>query len=435
MSKTFNHIIIVFAAVCSLHLFTACDKEIIPDKEKAVGSTPAVYLSVTRAQQTGVNSFNADIDDFEDRVHDLAMLVFDSSTGTKVCTFFDKNIPFTQKVKTFTVELTPGTRDFYFIANMPMTALESIADKAAMEAYIQQMNVFDTNLYVGATETKGFPMSRIYYNQSITEGGSLMNPIPFQPNGDNEVTLTRTVAKVEVSFTGNADNIQSVSFAHAYTQFRLGFTTGNTPNSGYHPVKTVAKKNDKYTYYVPEAAINTASLIWNQATPNTPINYFIIQTTGGETYNIPLVWNGDDSKENYLRFARGEEYPTNPQLPNYSVVRNQIYRYVITLNNIEILYNVQPWNEVSKSVYMGYGYNVEIDGNEVTISNTVKACVPHKVTLEPLGTTTINGGANAVSFTQTPQGASSTYTLANVPTSGDYLQLKYNDMPVRTFSK
>ena len=102
----------------------SCDKLLYDNlEEKPDGNEAKVFLAVTRSAHTdGNESINKDEIDFEDRVHDMAMFVFDNVTGNLVGEpYFESNIPITDKSKTFIVELTPGQRDFYFVANMPKT--------------------------------------------------------------------------------------------------------------------------------------------------------------------------------------------------------------------------------------------------------------------------------------------------------------------------
>ena len=71
--------------------FSGCQSQ-TDDDSSTTDPQSIVYLSVTRAQVDGLETFNADDEDYEDRVHDMAMLVFDSSTGTKVGEYFDEHI-------------------------------------------------------------------------------------------------------------------------------------------------------------------------------------------------------------------------------------------------------------------------------------------------------------------------------------------------------
>ena len=86
---------------------------------------------------------------------------------------------------------------------------------------------------------------------------------------------------------------------------------------------------------------------------------------------------------------------------------------------------------------MGYGYNVGVDedGN-VTISNTVLACDPHKVTLKTKGTFKFDDNTTEKIFDTLDLDASTTYKVTPNPSTGDeYLDVYYNDELVKTFTK
>jgi|AGTN01.1.fsa_nt_gi hypothetical protein len=419
--------------------FAGCDK-LIYDQEEA-GGQPPVYLSVTRSAHTdGNESINKDDEDFEDRVHDLAMLVFDSSTGVKVAEYFDESIAVTEKNNTFVVQLTPGQRDFYFVANMPIIALKAITAKAQMETYMNTLRNLDASLYLGAAETNGFPMSRVYLNQTITTGGNIYQPAPFRPDGEDKVKLIRVVAKLEVRLAGTDLDVKDIYFRNANRNFYLVNPSATTPstyfndNSTNEPLHKV--EDNTYIYYMPEAII--ASATWSATGHNKPINYFTIETNSGAKYDIPIISNGTlPITDNYMAKATGNDPGFTPQ---YTIKRNDHYKYVINnLQKIEILYLVNEWELVNKILYMGYGYNVEIDGTTVTISNTVDACDPHHVRLETVGSITFSDGTTVKDFDDYHTTAAISYELSVEPTVGygDYLRAYYNDMdtPAKIFSK
>ncbi|WP_080905051.1 fimbrial protein [Parabacteroides sp. Marseille-P3160] len=396
---------------------------------------PVVYLAMTRAQGSA-ESVNEDVTDYEDRVHDFALLVFDSSTGKKVGEYFESSIPVSEKSKTFTVKLTPGTRDFYFVANMAgVASLEGISNRDGMDTYMRQLRNLDTDLYLNAAEGKGFPMSRVYTNQTIPEGGSVYAPLPFRPGGEDRVKLVRALAKLEVKLTDSESSIVDNLYYHnAYRQYSLLQLEPLTSPSYYDdkPLKKVDANT--YIYYMPEAIL-TASTPWGTG-DHKPVNYFVIKTTGGTEYEIPiLTYGGDTPITDYLKFARGEE--TNK--PDYSVFRNHYYRYLIrnlSVPTIEIFYNVLEWQVVSKSTFMGYWYNVEVEGDEITIQNTVKACPPHNVKLVTVDPYKFSDNTTEKEFTNEAPDASVTYKLNAVPAAGDpYLEVYYNDILVKTFIK
>ncbi len=434
--------LLYFLTACLLLALGACDSLIYDDRDGSheTDEGPVVYLSITKAQAAGLESLNADAADYEDRVHDLALLVFDSGTGVKVGEYFDENIPFGVKEKSFTVKLTPGTRDFYFVANMPMTELKAIGTKGAMLTYMQSFRNLDAGLYLGATESRGFPMSRVYLGQVVTEGGNIYAPMPFRPNGEDRVNLIRTVAKLEVVIEGGATGagVQNIYYKNAFRQF--GFTEGAYPASvSYYEDKPLKKVGDSYIYYMPETMINAVS--WSAAADHKPVNYFRIEMAGGIAYDIPIITdNRVITDTNYMTFATGK----NPaDLPDYSLYRNRHYYYLIkNLQKIEIMYSVDPWNVTKSQTFMGYGYNVNVgDDGKVRVSNTVNVCAPHTVKLATVAPFTFSDGTTQKVFTSLGTTDFVEYTLNPVPKTGDgaFLKVWYNDggsdAPVKTFSK
>ena len=416
----------------------SCDKLIYDNIDEKPDNDAKVYLSITRAADTdGNESINKDEVDFEDRVHDMAMFVFDNASGNLVGEpYFESNIPVSNKSKMFTVPLTPGQRDFYFIANMPMASLTGITTRSALEGYMKTATNLDESLYLAASETKGFPMSRVYLDQTITEGGTIYNPKPFRPNSEDKVKLQRVVAQLQVDIVGDEIGaVKNVYFKNAFRKFSLLADGVMTTPEYYVETATnnaLRKNGNSYIYYMPEALMNTPA--WT-ATDHKPINYFVVETVTGTTYEIPIITYKDSIPGgNYLSFARGEQ----TDKPDYNIYRNNRYVFTIkSLEDIQIDYVVNPWILVQSSFYMGYGYNVSVDedGN-VTISNTVLACDPHKVTLKTKTGFTFDGGGTERIFANTDPAASASYKVLPVPTAGQaYLDLYYNDDLVKTFTK
>ncbi len=414
-------------------VMTGCIYDSVTTDEPA--SSPVVYLSITRAQAAGTETFNEDATEYEDRVHDLAMLVFDSSTGAKVCEYYDENIPFAEKGKTFTVKLTPGQRDFYFVANMPMSALSGIADKTAMDSYIAAMNNMDAALYQHATETKGFPMSRIYTNQTISIGGTELFPLPFKPDGEDRVRLIRVVAKLEVQIS-DADfnnDITKITLKNAFSQFHLNHSNTTPFNPTYAADQfRNHSSTGTYLFYMPEALMSNPA--WS-TDGHRPINYFVIETSYGLTYEVPIITYATPLNEDYMTFATGNS--TTTPGPNYNIYRNHHYLYIIK-SPLVIYYTVTPWQTVNFQTYLGYGYNVQVDeAGVVSVYNTVAACDPHTVVLSTLGSFKFSDNSTLKTFNSLTAAASAQYQLDPIPGTGagQYLKVSYNGTQVRIFSK
>lgn len=459
--------------------FAGCDK-LIYDQEPKGGINHKVYLSVNvRAAQpsSGLrSSINQDITYSEDRVQSLAMLIFKSDNGERVGLHVIENtLGSGEATRAFQVEMTPGQYDLYFVANLPdlQTALNeiNIPNRAAMNTYLENADrMLSEALYLGASATEAFPMARVYLNQEITEGGTIYQPKPFKPkqlnseertvvvnasgNGEDErnyVELIRVVAKLEVNLEGVADvGVDKVYFRNANRHFRLVEFEG-APTAYYNDnlTNTTLRQlpgTNTYVYYMSEAIIGTTS--WSGTGNNQPINYFTILTLDGKVYDIPIItYDGVTPipAGDYLNFS------TDGRADNmYSIFRNRHYVYTVrNLEKIEIGYQVDPWNVVERPTYMGYGYNVEVDkdGN-VTITNTIDDCMPHKVYLVAVGgayfdtdtsaTTTIEYGYTSeddpgYDEETAKAGYSEDFTLnSSFVTSGPYLEVYYNKVPGAT---
>lgn len=421
----------------------SCSGLVYDDYEELVeeeSPSPVVYLSIQRVQAAGTESYNADDDDFEDRIHDLALLVFDSSTGSKVGTYFDTNIPFSSKNTMFTVELTVGVRDFYFVANMPMGILGTIKNRSEMEDYLASNRDMNPFHFLNASEWNGFPMSGVYRNQVINHGGAVYSPQPFRPTNESgvvedKIKLMRAVAKLEVILNDPADSasVRAVYYRNAFRTYSL--TTNPAPAvHSFYPDQAIPKAHNAYVYYMPEAIMSSPS--WSFSPDHKPINYFVIETIAGETFEIPVVtYDGAIASQEYLQYARGELSET----PDYSIYRNRHYFFrVESLKKVEISYSIVPWNDVKKSTYMGYGYTVSVDESGlIDISNTIDACDPHSVRIEAIAPFQFEDGTSSKLFDLLPLESKASYKLDPIPTdgSGNYLEVYYNGILVKTFSR
>lgn len=443
---------LVYTVIVALLLFMPGCSEEIP--LNSGGKGPVVYLAVTRAHVADTESINKDNTDFEDRVHDLAMLVFDSNTGNLIANHFDEHIPKDDIAKSFTVELTPGLRDFYFIANRPKSEISGITTRAVMNTYMSGLRNLDDALYTSATENKGFPMSRIYTNQQVTAGGTIYQPVPFRPHINNvseeRVKLIRAVAKLEIDLRAIATDVSSVRYYHANRNFNLkspASTSGDSPfytTPGFDYV-TLTGKQGVFLFYMPEL-IMPQNVVWDEAKASTPINYFEIVFFNNKSYKIPVITNGE-SIPDYLDFVK-------TGTPDFNILRNDHYKYTIRRsgNGIEILYSILPWSRVKKELYMGYWFNIETgDDGSIRIINTVDDCLPHKVTLKAL-----NGayfGTNpsdkeitygyeteidpAAGSEKMKEGYFEDYKINNEPVASgaEYMEVYYNDLKVKTYLK
>lgn len=469
----------IYIAVAFLFLsLLGCEKLIFDGAiEDTSGSEPKVYLSVTtRAAQSNSgfrSSINTTGTNFEDHVHSLAMVIFESESDNVVGEpYFNSNLGSGVATHAFTVEMKPGNYDFYFIANVPEleTTIKNISNRASLASLMNSLRTLDGNLYKSATSSKGFPMARIYMNQKVEAGGTVYQPLPFKPKfnatdiqnvtttydasgADREyVELIRVVAKLEINFDEiSAGMVKEVKYHNAFGEYSLTPQTLTIASPIYavdSKIEPIAGTNT-YLYYIPEALMTTPS--WSTTGDNKPINYFSINTNGDDIYNVPIITTSSDIiySENYLAKATG----TDPSfIPDYNIYRNHHYKFTVKIHQgIEILYTINPWNLVKKQLFMGYGYNVEIDeeGN-ITVSNTIDDCLPHKISLEAIGGAhfgTAGDNERVFGFSSETDtnfdwdklktSYSQNYTINNdnVNNGDGYLNIHYNGVLVKTFTK
>lgn len=466
----------IFTILFALLLFSGgCDKLIydqyLDGEGGSGGNAPKVFLSVNHGGAAKLRSsselpddptINKDETDYEDWVHDLALFVFDHDTGELVTKYFDEGNNNNKITNSFVIELTPGQRDFYFVANMPASGLSNITDRAGMNAYMSAINTLDGALYQAATAIKGFPMARVYTNQTVSEGGTVYQPAPFKPNGnEDQVLLVRVVAKLEVQIDASEfESVESITLKNAYQDYHLrhGDVVSSVVTSGiplnqnpiqHHSDITLTKNETKKSFYayMPEALMTDAS--WKNA-EHKPINYFVITTTSDKTFEVPIITANKDYSftENYLTYAK-----SNEDQDKYNIFRNRKYHYQVkNLSDIEVAYKVNEWQYVPTSLYMGYGYNVEVDpdGN-IKITNTIDDCMPHLVELKALNgayfgddnskTEVVYGYSSKddsnFDVDKMKTGYSESFKINNdaVTAGNPYMEVWYNGTKVKTFSK
>lgn len=396
MMKVLYKYILTGLAITGLLLFVSCKSEIdeIRADEKVVYMTFQMGFAennkaATRAQ--GPNpSINTDDPDWEDYVNKLAVLAFESAgAGAKVAEEYTALSFFTMKMK-------PGNYDFYFIANYPDTDEASIKgmNKAAIETYLQKTAEFQS--FQGA-KTSGvlFPMARVYRNQTVTEGGTYANPLPFKPNVgaladkqlkpislfgqdwqgttiQEKINLVRANAKIELNISGEGKTdiakIEYVNAAQNYTFAQLPETslTGQTvaATQSFAYTLPAGTENLVTKLYVPErlfAATETKGWDTVADAPQGGVNYIQITMTSGRTYRIPVISNGplSGSTDNYLTFARDNSKA------DYNIIRNNHYYYNINIpmdsKEIEVNAVVLPWTLVeSEMSYQTPSYSTDI---------------------------------------------------------------------------
>lgn len=379
------------------------------------------------------------------------------------------------------IELMPGQYQLYLIANennawtsglsalqLETATLNDIFAIPSMQAtdnniftaywyrYLPEQYFIDAGLPVPTVEPKGIPMVGVAENLNIVPGATYDNPTPIYPS----IELKRTLAKLEV-YLKNTDNNGDLHPNAARYQFKdvelSGFNRAYNVFYGYNPsatmpigssnlsisipVHTYDEGTGDYTYHQVGEPYHKAgdSKLANRAFYSYlaeyqyPLNFLVHAEKLGETisYEIPIYQYVNSEKD-------------------YTIRRNHLYRIYCTLQGsgvIQVKYAVGDWEFKNLETVLGYGFQLVLDGNQLNITNTMQACDPHTIKLQPLGETTLTIGGVTYKetdptnkyavFNKTENGATDTYTLANIPASGDYLKVYYNDNvePIKTFTK
>lgn len=354
--------------------------EELPDKNDNI-----VHLSITRSQGSNI-SINQDYIDYEDRVHNLAMLVFDSNTGDLVCNHFESAILQQEVSKTFKVEMIPGQRDLYFIANVSFDELKTITHRQEAISYLTRLNKLPENLFIRASATEGFPMSAIYHNQRIEGGGTENSPRPFRPNNQNAILLQRVVAKIDVAIQGAAASyVKKIEYINGVDQYSMQTLTNDDGKTRSTRLFNKVAENT-YRLYIPEVIFDENTTLNTADTKN--INSIKITFKNNKTRLVPIVSNGENFQESYISFAKGEEQ-NNEVTPDYNIYRNKNYQLDLNLTatekELKVAIKVLPWTYQDSQFDFGqpeYKIEVESIANEQTIllPQQAKAKVKFKLT-------------------------------------------------------
>ncbi|WP_244973133.1 fimbrial protein [Porphyromonas levii] len=343
--------------------------------------------SQTRVQKDDP-SIDTDTDDYEDFVDKVAVLVYDATEGGLVKSLFTT-------YKSFTMELKQSKYHFCFVANYPSTwNLEQLNTYDDFKSALKTMQTFNPALYDGATSNstgnKFFPMSRIYENQDIPNGGTITSPIPFQPktagNGSiapissgtsketgrdqSTVNLVRTSAKISLDLKGEGlKNVKKIELYNIAKQHSYMEVSTGEPAMLPDPAARLFKGSDKIIIattatefstkmYIPERLLGkgSATLGWNKDS-DTPVGtptYIQIEMTSGKLYKIPVIINDPSqwgTDKYYIDVARNQEkdFPAD-----YSIVRNHDYHFSITIpedgKELDIALKVMPWDLIESEL-------------------------------------------------------------------------------------
>lgn len=301
----------LFVLMLPAVLTTACSKSLEDVVEETSTNVEEVYLRAairTRATGTAINNTNA-----EEAVKTIRLVICDSGTGDVIYNTLHNVAHFTNQPEGVTTiwhdpfKITPGTRDFYFIANEESwsglsAALNTLTNRSQFYTNTTFTQLpYDENYK--PTADKPMIMTRMYRNVNVASDrngkGTQADPQHFVADGDEEVELIRTLSKVRIrvknvvevekegdEFVGKRFNFKYLNnfkrltlggfppyfslFLNPYFE-NGGYPTGKFFSSEYYPSFTPAEKTVETT-----AALANNEVTYTTASLNTE--------TGVKTY-------------------------------------------------------------------------------------------------------------------------------------------------------
>ena len=360
-------------------------------------------------------------------------------------------------VKAFTVEgenylmdmeLLPSLYEFVLIANEDQSwGLDAVTTKSELNSKAEMLNYVNPITENASTQltTTGIPMTG---KALINIPSNIVSTDADRWVAQPTIELERTIAKVQVNLT-NINPVTSAVYPGA-----LGLQ-----------IKSISLKNVNQRYNVIKGgAITTTET--GATISGMPIshiagapfhNQMILEAYMAERFSpgadvdkstyaeIVINRNNEDMLYSIPIYQTDNEMITGAK--NYNIFRNHLYHLNCTLvgtdMNVEIDYNIGDWSVEERSLFLGMGYQLELIGGELTVTNTLPACDPHKVTMKPLsGTTLTKEGitfteANPAIFDELPEDATASYTVDNSTASlgSVYLEIYYNDTLVKSYTK
>jgi hypothetical protein len=313
-----SRIIIIF---CGLLLVAGCNYKLTiePTPDEAV-----VNLTI----RSGAALINQDLTLWEDRVDEIRMIVFGKGGAVVYNAMLEFPNGMNQRCRP--VRITPGTYDFYFIANETApteglsAALASLANKSQLQTNPIFRNLAWSETFRPNSTTSGgrFVMSAHYDNIKVASGGTIDNPTLLQiPNG--KVELVRSLAKVEVIFRKKEKG--------------SGVKEGSIASVALNNVAQYMSVPESDDYY------EAAKIATSQITP-TGFDYSR-DSIGAIVWYVPEQLNRESDVDYTQLLINDRSYAVSGFSP-HSVERNTIYKinaYLTPLGGIELDVCVEPW--------------------------------------------------------------------------------------------
>jgi len=416
-----------------LGLAAGCKQDFVdPEKPKAPGD---VYMSAAVSIRGVAGTINTSAD-FEDRVKTVRLIICDSNSGAVLYNQVHPVGDFTGQPEGQTTvwskpfRITEGQRDFFFIANEHDWNLD-----VPLASVTNRNQLFGDNALTHIefpagyrpSEAKPMLMTRAYRNVNVVavrngKGSSQTDPQHFEADGDEQVELIRTLAKVKLTLKGvvNVDDVAGtptptdIKFKRV-TPFK-GMTLVNVPKyfslfvnpyfdgagypstgqfstdfynatelaetNGFTKAQMLANSEAHYlapseqpgqpttlydyvtSYYVPEylRRVGTNDPARPGFVPGS--TSFYLTDGGNNDYYKFSIWQSAFT-ENQQEVKTGA-YFSLPNAANYSkfsTVRNNVYEITAKEGlQLTLNYNIEDWctGRIGR-VYAGYRFNVVVE--------------------------------------------------------------------------
>ena len=210
---------LAFGLAALLGLTAGCHEYIGPEPSPQPGD---VYMSAAVSIRGVAGTINTSAD-FEDRVKTVRLIICDTNSGAVLYNQVHPVGDFTGQPEGQTTvwskpfKITEGQRDFFFIANEHDWNLD-----VPLASVVNRSQLFADNALTHIafpagyrpSEAKPMLMTRVYRNVTVVavrngKGSSQTDPQHFEADGDEQVELIRTLAKVKLTLKGvvNVDDV------------------------------------------------------------------------------------------------------------------------------------------------------------------------------------------------------------------------------------
>lgn len=409
-------------AIVMLLMLSSCNLIFDEYPEDGDDMKAVIMLSLSR---DGAETRAAFPQSGDDAITKARIIVFNGSVVEHNQVYSASNPPFDNPIR---IEVATGTKTIYVVTNESSVVLTDALTAVTSEADIQAIMADQIS------EALSVPFVMIGKETVTLNEPGLSNL---------SVTVKRLAAKINLQFKKDttADvKINKVSLLKNTTKSTLWEGAALIGTQGYwnhtnNGSMTLSNSFQDYlTLYVYENLGNSSSNKTNATQLEVEASYDGLPTVY-RVYineNVTSVVNPGDPMSSV----------TNPNDHLYNIKRNYQYNLTGTIKalgdfqGLTIFTEVQPWDGVNKTYFVGYGYTVEVDGKNVIVSNHDEDCPPHVIKLVGLNGFTLNGETEQI-FEETDAGVTKEFTLNNEPVdgSGMYLEVWYNGVLVNIFTK